>query len=125
MTQDSETRLRELLSTVHPPASTMTATSLVREGRRTRRRRRQWLVTGAAGLATLGLASAAGVAGLVDRKAPAGPEVPRQVGTSATPAVIELNCSIMLSAVASEKLFGLPKDTFRRTRSMSSIWSLA
>jgi probable HAF family extracellular repeat protein len=88
MTQDSETRLRELLSAVHPPASTMTATSLVREGRRTRRRRRQWLVTGAAGLATLGLASAAGVAGLVDRKAPAGPEEPRQVGTSATPAVI-------------------------------------
>ena len=86
MMQDSEARLRELLSTVEPPASRMTATGLALRGARTRRRRRLWLVTGAAGLATLGLGSGVGMAGLIGGPTSTGPGLGQQPGASATPA---------------------------------------
>ena len=64
MTSESETRMRELLSSVELPAPRMTAAGLVREGMRVRHRRRQWLAAGFAGLAALGLGAAVGVASL-------------------------------------------------------------
>jgi probable HAF family extracellular repeat protein len=84
MTPDSEAKLREILSTVDLPPSTMTATGLLQQGERTRRRRRHWLVTGVAGVATLGLASAAGVANLAAHPADPAPELSPQVGAAAT-----------------------------------------
>ncbi|TDC78768.1 hypothetical protein E1193_20170 [Micromonospora sp. KC606] len=88
MTPDSETRMRELLSSVDIPASRMNATDLVREGARTRRRRRQRLTMSVAGVATLGLGAAIGVAGLPGRPGGPAPGLSQRAGASATAAPV-------------------------------------
>lgn len=85
MMPDSEDRIRALLSTVDPPASRLTAASLVRQGTRVRRRR-QWLATGAAGLAVLGLGSGVAAANLAGGPPRTGPGPTQQPATAATPA---------------------------------------
>ncbi|TDC43504.1 hypothetical protein [Micromonospora sp. KC213] len=88
MTPDSETRMRQLLSSVDMPASRMSATDLVREGARIRRRRRQWLTASVAGVATLGLGAAAGLAGLPGHPGGPDPGLPQQAGASVTAAPV-------------------------------------
>ena len=63
MSPDRETVLREILSTIEPPASGITAAGLLQEGRRARRRRRQWYTASAAGAVTFGLVVTAGLVG--------------------------------------------------------------
>jgi probable HAF family extracellular repeat protein len=85
MTQDLEARMREMLSSVDMPASRLSAVDLARSGAQVRRRRRQLVTAGMAGVATLGLGTAIGVAS--GSPAPA-PEVTQPVGASATPAPV-------------------------------------
>jgi hypothetical protein len=87
MTPDAEERVRELFGTVDPPPSRMMATDLLAAGRLARRRRRQWAVTGAACLATIG-AGAAGTAVSLAGDAPA-PVGPPPADAPAAPCVLE------------------------------------
>jgi probable HAF family extracellular repeat protein len=74
MGTDDESRIRELMSTVDSPPSEITVADLVRDGRRTKRRRhRRWAVTGVAGAVTLGLGATVGAVNLAGGTAPAPP----------------------------------------------------
>jgi len=103
MTQDSETRIRELLSSVDLPASRMSATDLVREGARTRRRRQRQTV-GVAGVVTLGLGLAVGVAGLPGRSTGPAPGLSQQAGASAT--AVPAACAVHRLALPKEATGG-------------------
>jgi len=115
MTPESETRMRDLLSSVDLPASRITAAGLVREGVRIRRRRRQWLTTGFAGLATLGLGAAVAVASLPGGLADPAPGLSPQVGASATAAPVA--CAVQrlplpAGATAGEVTAGSPNGQY-------------
>jgi uncharacterized membrane protein len=70
MTPDGDSRVREILATVEPPPAGMTVADVVNAGRRTRRRRR-WLATSTAGVATV--AVAVGAISLVNEPAGTAP----------------------------------------------------
>jgi len=115
MTQDSETRMREILSSVDIPASRMSATDLVREGARTRRRRRQWQTAGIAGVVTLGLGAAIGVAAAPGRSSGPVPMLSQRAGASATAvpaACVVYRLALPTGATAGEVNAGSPNGRY-------------
>ncbi|MEH1122900.1 hypothetical protein [Micromonospora sp. CPCC 206061] len=88
MTPDGESRVREVLATVEPPPASMTVADVVNAGRRTRRRRR-WLATGTAAVATV--AVAVGGVSLVNQ--PAGTAPGQDTATEAA-AAAPASCTV-------------------------------